>query len=197
MVIWLSQESYTLPLLQYGAMALTRVVYFAFTAAWCYGYHKSRILCLYCSMMLWLSQESYTLPLLQHGAMALTRVVYFAFTAVWCYGSQITKSQLEDLNVCWNLVYRKIFGVNKFDSVRCFIAGLVRPDFYHLHLFLSLRFIKCAYFSSNAVFKSLFHLHRLTAEFKILCSVAGITNIEFDRLPVSSLKYLTGFLSAH
>ena len=38
------QESYTLPLLQYGTMALTRVVYFAFTAVWCYGSHKSRIL---------------------------------------------------------------------------------------------------------------------------------------------------------
>ena len=62
---------------------------------------------------------------------------------------------------------------------------------YHLHLFLSLRFIKCAYyFSSNAVFKSLVHLHRLTAEFNSLCSVAGITNIEFDWLRVSSLKYL-------
>ena len=31
------QESYTLPLLQYGAMAITGVVYFAFTAVWCYG----------------------------------------------------------------------------------------------------------------------------------------------------------------
>ena len=53
-------------------------------------------------------QESYTLPLLQYGAMAL----------------RFSKSQLEDLNVCWNLVYRKIFGFNKFDSVRCFISGL-------------------------------------------------------------------------
>ena len=82
--------------------------------------------------------ESYTLPLLQYGAMAITRVVYFAFTAVWRYGSQIYK---EDLNVCWNLVYHMIFGFNKFNSVRCFIAGLGRLDFCHLHLFLSLRFI--------------------------------------------------------
>ena len=45
-------------------------------------------------------------------------------------------------------------------------------------------------FSSNAVFKSLVHLHRLNAEFNSLCSVTGITNIEFDRLHASSLKYL-------
>ena len=119
-------------------------------------------------------QESYTLYVLQYGARAL----------------RYTKSQLEDLNVCWNLVYRKIFHFNKFDSVRCFKAGLGRLDFYHLHLFLSLRFIKCAYFSSNAVFKSLVHLNRLTAEYNSICSVAGITNIKFDKLPVSSLKYL-------
>ena len=118
-MLWLSQESYTLPLLQCGAMALTRVVYFAFTAVWCYGSHKSRILCIYCSMVLWLSEESYTLPLQQYVAMAL----------------RFTKSQLEYLNVCWNLVYRKIFGFNKFASVRCFIAGLGRLDFHHLHLF--------------------------------------------------------------
>ena len=110
---------------------------------------------------------------------------------------RFTKSQLDDLHVCWNLVYCKIFGFNKFDCVRCFIAGLGRLDFYHLHLFLSLRFISCAYFSPNSVFKSPVHLHGLTAEFNSVCSVAGITNIEFDRLPVSSLKYLTGFLSAH
>ena len=51
--------------------------------------------------------------------------------------------------------------------------------------------VKCAYFSANSVFKSLVHLHRLTAEFNILCNVASITNIEFDRLPVSSLTLWT------
>ena len=114
------------------------------------------------------------MPLLQYGAMAL----------------RFTKSQLGDLNVCLNLVYRKLFGLNKFDSVRCFISGLGRLGFYHLHLFLSFRFIRCAYLSSNALFKSLVHLHRRTAEFNSLCSVAGITNIVFDSLPVTSQKYI-------
>ena len=74
---------------------------------------------------------------------------------------RFTKSQLDDLNVFWNLVYHKIFGFNNFTLSDVFIAGLGRLDFYHLHLFLSLRFIniKCTYFSSNSVFKSLVRLH--------------------------------------
>ena len=44
-------------------------------------------------------QDSYRptlLPLLQYGAMAL----------------RFTKPQLDDLNVCWDLVYHKIFVFN-------------------------------------------------------------------------------------
>ena len=51
--------------------------------------------------------ESYTLPLLQYDAMAF----------------RFTMSQIDYLNVCWNLVHRLIFVFNKFDLLRCFIAG--------------------------------------------------------------------------
>ena len=84
-------------------------------------------------------QESYALPVLQYACSAIT----------------FTKLQLNDLNVCWNSVYRRIFGFCKFEPVHRFIAGLDRFDFLHIHLLLTLKFIKCAQFTSNTVFQSL------------------------------------------
>jgi len=34
--------------------------------------------------------------------------------------------QLNDLNSCWNLVYRRIFGFNRWESVKVFICGFGR-----------------------------------------------------------------------
>ena len=59
----------------------------------------------------------------------------------------------NDLNVRWNSVFRCIFGFCKFEPVHCFIAGLGRLGFQHIHLLLNLKFIKCAQFTSNTVFK--------------------------------------------
>jgi hypothetical protein len=69
-------------------------------------------------------QESYCLPVLTYGIAA----AYY------------TKKQLDDLNACWNTVYRKIFGFNRWESVKCFINGLGRLDFHHLILIRRLRF---------------------------------------------------------
>jgi len=55
--------------------------------------------------------------------------------------------ELHDLNVCWNSVYRTVFGFNHWESVRSFINGLgrlnlinllniARVEFYH-HLAVS------------------------------------------------------------
>ena len=55
-------------------------------------------------------QESYAFPVLQYACSAIS----------------FTKSQLNDLNVCWNFVYRRNFGFCKFEPVHCFIAGVDR-----------------------------------------------------------------------
>ena len=81
-------------------------------------------------------QESYALPVLQYACSAIS----------------FTKSHLNDLNVCRNFVYRRIFGFCKSEPVHCFIAGLGRLDFLHIHLLLTLTFIKCVQFTSNTVF---------------------------------------------
>jgi len=63
-------------------------------------------------------QESYSLSVLMYGAPALT----------------LRCRQIEELNACWNGVYRKIFGYSRFESVKEFIGlhGLGRLNIKHL-----------------------------------------------------------------
>jgi len=71
--------------------------------------------------------------------------------------------QLHDLNVCWNSVYRTVFGFNRWESVRRFINGfgrfilinllnIARVKFYH-HLAISdnsaLHELLCYYFADH------------------------------------------------
>ena len=51
--------------------------------------------------------ETYCLPVLTYA------------TAVM----PLTKSQVNELNICWNSVYRRIFGFNRWESVLVFIKG--------------------------------------------------------------------------
>ena len=97
-------------------------------------------------------QESYALPVLQYACSVISFI----------------KSQLDDLNVCWDFVYRRIFGFCKFEPVHCFIARLARRDFLHIHLFLTLKFINCVQYTSNTVFKSLVGIYMLSSAFSLL-----------------------------
>jgi len=46
--------------------------------------------------------ESFTLPLLTYG----------------CEGIDMSAAEMQKLNVCWNNVYRKVFGMNLWESVK-------------------------------------------------------------------------------
>jgi hypothetical protein len=70
--------------------------------------------------------ESYCLPLLTYAIGSLN----------------LSKSQCNRLNICWNNVYRRIFGFNRWESVKCFICGLGKLDFMHIHMKAVLRFYK-------------------------------------------------------
>ena len=108
-------------------------------------------------------QESYALPVLQYA----------------CSAIRFTKLQLNDLNVCWNSVYRRIFGFGKFEPVQCFIARLGRLDFQHIHLLLTLKFIKCAKFTSNTVFESLVGIHMHYSAFSLLLKSSNLKKDDF------------------
>lgn len=71
----------------------------------------------YCNEITHLSlQETYCLPILLYGMSAIC----------------LNVSQSKSLNSCWNSVYRKIFGFNRWESVKTFICGLGRLDLHHI-----------------------------------------------------------------
>ena len=48
--------------------------------------------------------------------------------------SKYTTRQEDELNASWNSVYRRIFGFNRWESVRAFINGLGRLDLHHIFM---------------------------------------------------------------
>ena len=76
-------------------------------------------------------RESYSLSVLMYAAPALT----------------LSNKQIDELNVCWNSVIRRLFGHNRWKSVKALLMGLVRLNIKHLimlrksklyrHLFLA------------------------------------------------------------
>ena len=63
--------------------------------------------------------ESHCLPILTYATVAM----------------KLSKIQINELNICWNSMYRRVFGFNKWESVRSFINGMGRLDFFHLRLY--------------------------------------------------------------
>ena len=84
-----------------------------------------------------------------------------------------------------------VFGFCKFEPVHCFIAGLGRLDFLHIHLLLALKFTKCAQFTSNTVFKSLVGIRMHSSAFSLLLKSANLSKDDFMKLPIHALNPLT------
>ena len=61
-------------------------------------------------------QETYCLPVISYAAAVIS----------------LSKSHLQRLNAGWNSVYRRIFGFNKWNSVKSFIHGLGFLDLKHI-----------------------------------------------------------------
>ena len=115
--------------------------------------------------------ESFCLPILLYSVVA--------------YG--LCTVQIGELNACWNSVYRRIFGFNKWESVRVFVAALGRLDFKSLRLQLRLKFYKLGLDSKNMVFSSIVKRCLLTQNVKELYSSIGIYNLSFDNLRMLSV----------
>ena len=91
-----------------------------------------------------------------------------------CTALSYTKQQLSDLNACWNSVYRRIFGFNKWESVRVFIAGLGRMNFFSIHAHLCFKFQKEGIRSTNLVFCSILKRFMFSSDFKMLCNSVDV-----------------------
>ena len=72
----------------------------------------------------------------------------------------LKSKQASELNACWNSVFRKIFGFNKWESVRLFIHGLGRLDFIHILLLRRHKFYRhlCSR-DTNVFLKDVFWLY--------------------------------------
>jgi len=114
-------------------------------------------------------QQAYCLPILQYATSAI----------------KLTEAQLNTLNVCWNNVYRKIFGFNKWESVKQFICGIGNLDYVFLRYLSMVLMYKSMLESNNNVVKLLMHMFSLTDEFNMFCRKLSIN--------VSELKYLSRY----
>jgi hypothetical protein len=92
-----------------------------------------------CELLQLNMQQVYCLSILQYGSASLG----------------LTQTQIKVLNVCWNNVYRKIFGFHRWESVKQFIVGISNLDFEFLTYFCTIKFIKGMLVSNNAVVRRL------------------------------------------
>jgi len=119
--------------------------------------------------------ESYCLPILLYATAAM----------------KLTNEQLCELNAAWNSVYRRIFGFNKWESVRQFIGGLGRLDFNHIRMHQRLKFCKTSLTCGNHSFENIIKAYYFSDDFRKLCFDSGISNvngINFNNLPFGYLR---------
>jgi len=116
--------------------------------------------------------ESYCLPVLTYAIAAL------ALSTVQC----------DELNACWNSVYRRIFGFNRWESVHQFIYGLGRLDFKHLRLFLHLKFLQTSLASANETYVFISRLYYMSVPFQQLCIDGGLDTSAYNRFASVSVQ---------
>jgi len=98
-------------------------------------------------------QESYCLPILTYGVTAIS----------------LNVSQYNELNACWNSVYRRLFGFHKWESVRSLIDGFARLDFKHLVMTYKVRFYKKLVHGANSVMSDSFYVYMMDTNFVVEC----------------------------
>jgi len=85
-------------------------------------------------------QEAYSLSILMYAAPAL----------------HLSVKQTNELNVCWNMVFRRIFRYNKWESVRAVVDGCGRLDVRHLILLRRIQFFRRIFYTNDSVLHNLF-----------------------------------------
>ena len=86
--------------------------------------------------------ESYCLPILMYG--------------IDCVN--LSPHQTNELNVCWNNAYRKIFGLKRYESVKTLIYFMQRIDFLRLYDLKRLIFLNKLYFNQHGITSKLLQL---------------------------------------
>ena len=76
---------------------------------------------------------------------------------------------MQKMNVCWNNVFREIFSMNVWESVKCVQLLCGRLDFIHIAFQRKLKFLNGLYKASSLAIKECFCYVRYGAKFKKLC----------------------------
>jgi len=85
-------------------------------------------------------QESCSLPVLIYAAPALS----------------LSSRQIDEMNVCWNNVIRRLFKYNKWESVKAVLLGLGRLNIRHLIMTRKINFYRRCFMSDNNVLRTVF-----------------------------------------
>jgi len=85
-------------------------------------------------------QESYSLPVLMYAMPALS----------------LKSKQLDELNVCWNNVIRRIFNYNKWKSVKSVLFHINRLNITHLIMMRKINFYHRLHVSRNCILHNVF-----------------------------------------
>ena len=97
--------------------------------------------------------EAYCLPLLTYCTMAMN----------------VSQKVVNSFNVCWNMMYRRIFSFNKWESVSLFIAGIGRLNFSHVYQLLQFNMLKRFMHDSTNVVAHLMEHYLMDARLNELC----------------------------
>ena len=73
--------------------------------------------------------------------------------------------ELCEINVCANAIYRKIFGYNKWESVKQCIYYLGRLDIFHIYKLRKILYLKSLQISACPVLCDLFYFLKSQREF--------------------------------
>ena len=82
--------------------------------------------------------------------------------------TNLNTSQLQEINSWWNSVFRKIFGYNKWESVKELICLLERLDIWHMVNLRQLLFLKQLSGSSNSTLMKLMSQYCQGPEIKVV-----------------------------
>jgi len=96
---------------------------------------------------------------------------FFGLPCITCrYGGVTAKAfAIEKMNVCWNNVYRKVFNMNIWESVKCIQLFCGRLDFVHIAVLRKRKFHNGLYRANNSVVNECFRNIRYDIRFGKLC----------------------------
>ena len=87
-------------------------------------------------------QETYSLSVIMYAIPALS----------------LTNRQVNELNICWNNVIRRLFGYHKWESVSALLLSLGRLSVRYLLMLRKVMFYIRIFYSHNAFIHNLFLL---------------------------------------